>query len=728
MMNEALTILKKVFGYEEFRPLQAEIINSILKKKDTLVIMPTGGGKSLCYQIPALIFQGLTIVVSPLISLMKDQVDQLKAFGVNAVFLNSTLSHTQYRQNVALIKEKKAKILYLAPESLLKQNILQMLSTVHVDCMAIDEAHCISEWGHDFRPEYRQLVQVRSRFPKAVCIALTATATQRVRDDIKKSLNFDESGEFIGSFNRENLFIQVVPKENPLGQVLKLIEAYKDQSGIIYCFSRRQVDDLYEILEDRGYSVKPYHAGLSEKDRNGNQDLFIRDDVQIIVATIAFGMGINKSNVRFVIHYDLPKNIESYYQEIGRAGRDGLRSHCMLLFSYGDIHKINYFINEKDDHEKRVATNHLNAMVRFSEAEECRRIPLLRYFGEEYSTKNCGMCDNCLEEKKEKSDITIPAQKFLACVKRTGERFGAQHIIDVLRGSQAKKVLKFGHQHLSTYGIGKEFSKKQWFHISRQLLHKALVVQDMDYGSLILTEKAWDVFKGKQTILGRILEEESDQTGDKEPDKEDPKDYDQDLFNLLRNKRKQIADLANVPPYVIFPDKTLVEMANFFPQSLDGLQDIHGIGDVKLEKYGQAFLDIILEYCNEHQIEEKRNFRTKRTKEPSISDKKLRHHVVGDLYNSGQSIPDIMAKFKIKQVTVLGHLYKYLHDGHSLKSDAVIHQSKASSEQLSAALEAFGKLGTEFLKPAFDALDGKIDYEELQILRLYYLYQKGIER
>jgi len=430
-------ILKKVFGYDEFRPLQAEIIDAILNRQDTLVVMLTGGGKSLCYQIPALIFDGLTIVVSPLISLMKDQVEQLGELGVSAVCLNSSLPRQEYSKNVSLIKQGKVKLLYLAPEALLQSGALDMLSSAGVDCLAIDEAHCISEWGHDFRPEYRQLAGVRARFSGAVCIALTATATPRVRQDIKNSLNFESSNEYIASFNRKNLFMRIVPKTNPYAQTVSFIKQFPDQSGIIYCFSRRQVEELSETLEEEGFSVCPYHAGLPAEERKKNQELFIRDDVLIIVATIAFGMGINKPNVRFVIHYDLPKNIESYYQEIGRAGRDGLRSECMMLFSYGDIQKIKHFISQKQGHEKRVANIHLQALLNFAETDICRRIPLLSYFDEEYSRKNCGMCDNCLSDKKELIDISVYAQKFLSCVKRTGEIFGAAHIIDVLRGSEA---------------------------------------------------------------------------------------------------------------------------------------------------------------------------------------------------------------------------------------------------------------------------------------------------
>ncbi|OPX40557.1 MAG: DNA helicase RecQ [Desulfobacteraceae bacterium 4484_190.3] len=601
MINRAKTILGDVFGYDEFRPLQREIIGNVLKKRDTLVIMPTGGGKSLCYQIPALIFKGLTVVVSPLISLMKDQVEQLTELDVPAVFLNSSLSNEEYSRNVKLVKKNGVKLLYLAPEALLTPGMLSMLSSLQVDCLAIDEAHCISEWGHDFRPEYRQLVGVRFRFPSATCIALTATATPRVQEDIKSNLKFDASNEFIASFNRENLFIQITSKNSPVSQTIEFLKNYPDQSGIIYCFSRRQVDDLYEILQSKGYSVRPYHAGLSDIERARNQELFIRDDVQIIVATIAFGMGIDKPNVRFVIHFDLPKNIETYYQEIGRAGRDGLRAHCLLLFSYADIQKIKYFINQKDDHEQRVANIHLNSLLQFVETDECRRIPLLTYFGEDYSTEKCDMCDNCLAGERTFVDITVPAQKFLSCVKRTDEIFGANHIIDVLRGSQSKKVLKFGHANLSTYGIGKEYSRKQWFHLARQFIQKGLMIQDTKYGSLKLTRKAYDVLKGKESVSG-ILEEEHLNDRKREGKKYEY-EHDHVLFEKLRKKRKELADKAGLPPYVIFPDKTLIEMAAFFPRSEESLLRIHGVGAVKYSKYGAIFLNIINEYCRDHHIE-----------------------------------------------------------------------------------------------------------------------------
>ncbi|MCD4691870.1 MAG: DNA helicase RecQ, partial [Calditrichales bacterium] len=703
MENQAKTILKEIFGYDEFRPLQEEIIENILKKNDSLIIMPTGGGKSICYQIPALIFEGLTIVISPLISLMKDQVEQLNELGVNAVFLNSSLSFEEYRFNVERIKKKEIKLLYLAPETLLMPKTLSLLSSIDVDCFTVDEAHCISEWGHDFRPEYRQIIDIRSQFPSAVCMALTATATPRVRQDIKDNLRFDDSNEFIASFNRENLYLQIVPKTDPLSQTIEFLEKYKDQSGIIYCFSRKQVDELYEILENEGFSVKSYHAGMSDSDRRKNQELFIRDDVQIIIATIAFGMGINKPNIRFVIHYDLPKNIESYYQEIGRSGRDGLRAHCLLLFGYGDIQKIKYFINQKEDKDRRIANVHLNALLQFAETETCRRIPLLTYFGEDYSEKNCAMCDNCLAGEKQLVDITIPSQMFLSCIKRTDEIFGVNHIIDVLRGSQSQKVIKFGHQNLSTYDIGKDYSKKQWFHLSRQFIQKDLMIQEAEFGSLKLTNKAYNVLKGKETVMGLIEEERVDFKREKEIELE----YDRGLFEILRKTRKEIADNANVPPYVIFPDKTLIEMAAYFPQSAESLLDIHGVGSAKFKKYGGLFLDLIGQYCLKNQINElpKRKPRRRTSRGLSKPLHSKRHFMVGEEYNIGKSLEEIMIKYKFKQSTLLSHLYKYLLEGYPLRGDGFLKLSTIPQSQADIVIEAFDRLGTEYLKPVFEALN-----------------------
>ena len=723
MIEKTRQILKQVFGFDDFRPLQAEIIGDILAKKDALVVMPTGGGKSLCFQIPALIFDGLTLVISPLISLMKDQVAQLTQSGVAAAVLNSSLLPAEYRRNIRWIKQGKAKLLYLAPEALLKANVLELLATIEVDCLAVDEAHCISQWGHDFRPEYRRLIEAREHFPEAACVALTATATPRVRQDIKSSLHMEAGSEFVASFNRENLFIRIVAKDNPQEQTIQFIQKFSGQSGIIYCFSRKQVEDLTAVLTDNGFSVRPYHAGLSTVERNRNQEAFIRDDVQIIVATIAFGMGIDKPNVRFVVHFDLPKTIESYYQEIGRAGRDGLKSDCLLLFSYADVQKIKYFIDQKPPAEKRASNIHLSALLRYAESENCRRIPLLNYFGEKYAVDNCGMCDNCLSEEKELVDVTVEAQKFLSCAKRTGERFGSAHLIDVLRGSRAQKVLQFGHQKLSTYGIGKDYSKKQWQQLARQFLHKGLMEQDMEFGSLKVTDRGWTVLRGQKTVLGyldHILDVAPFVNG---PVQADDLSCDDRMFEILRSKRKELADEAGVPPYVIFSDKTLMEMAVFFPQSSDSLLDIHGVGAVKCKKFGELFLNIIRMYCRENQIEErpKRAGAGRPSQSRPAKTTKPRHLHVGEIFNSGRSMQEVMDIFNIKQTTVIDHLFKYVMEGFTLRGDEIFTLTNLTADGKIAVLKAFDQCGSEYLKPAFDALNGAVSYDDLKILRLYYL-------
>ncbi|MFH0995098.1 MAG: DNA helicase RecQ [Pseudomonadota bacterium] len=718
MIQQAKIILKNTFGYEDFRPLQQDIIENILRRKDTLVIMPTGGGKSLCYQIPAMIFEDLTVVVSPLISLMKDQVEQLTALGVGAVVLNSTLSSEEYGQNISRILRNDVRILYLAPETLLMPKTLAMLSSRRVDCIAIDEAHCISEWGHDFRPEYRQMVEVRNQFPKAVCVALTATATPRVQKDIQSCLNFEATNAFIASFNRKNLFLQIAQKTSPVLQTIEFIKKFPNQPGIIYCLARKQVDDLTQTLTKAGFSVKPYHAGLSDNERRQNQERFIRDDVQIMTATIAFGMGINKPNIRFVLHYDLPQNIESYYQQIGRAGRDGLRAHCLLLFGYSDIHKIKYFINQKADKEKRTAIMHLSALIGMAETGDCRRIPLLTYFGEKYTKPECAMCDNCASGEQTLCDLSIPAQKFLSCVKRCEEMFGAEHIIDVLRGGKTQKVLKFSHQDLSTYGIGKEYSKQEWFYFSRQLLQKGLMIQDMDHGSLKLTPKAWEVLRGKELFLGKMDVKPEVPS----PVKDSENGCDQSLFEVLRGKRKELADITNVPPYVIFPDKTLIEMAIYFPQSPESLRRLHGVGSIKSERYGHYFLDIISRYCKDRHIPEK----PKNIPEPEaiILEKavKRRYIVIGEAYNSGKTVTELAAEYDVKMNTILNHLCNYISEGFALRpGDEFLTLSALTSDQQDEVLATYDRLGTEQLKPVFDALNEKVCYDELYLLRLHYL-------
>ena len=716
MLNSA-SILKETFGYDIFRPLQSEIIDNVLARRDTLAIMPTGGGKSLCYQIPSLLFDGLTVVVSPLISLMKDQVEQLRAFGVPCLFLNSSLAPQEYQQNMEYVRRGEVKLLYVAPETLLTPRILSLLDSVPVDCLTIDEAHCISEWGHDFRPEYRQLVAVRQRYPKAVCLALTATATARVRQDIRSTLKFTTTNEFIASFNRENLYIEVVRKSDPYLQTVEMLERYREQSGIIYCFSRKQVDELAANLATKGYSVRPYHAGLEDSERRRNQEAFIRDDVQIIVATIAFGMGINKPNVRFVIHFDLPKSIESYYQEVGRAGRDGLPAHCLLLHSYADVAKINYFIDQKEGSEKRVAMQHLEAMVRYAEDEiSCRRKPLLNYFGESYTEGNCSNCDNCTSAPTPLTDITIYAQKFLSCVKRADEKFGAGHIADILLGSKNEKILRWEHEKLSTYGIGTDLTKKQWVHIARQLLTMGFLKQEGEYHTLSLTARALEALRKRESIFGIVQEAERVKKVGK---KKEEIEYNSALFALLRQKRKEMADAAGVPPYVIFSDKTLVEMAAYYPQSISSLLKISGVGQVKLRQYGETFLEMIQDYCRKHDLKEKPKEAAREK-----SDTNRRYMIVAEAYNAGETISNLMERYQVSMSTILEHLSRYLAAGNKLRIGKDLQGlTSATMEQQQAAFAAFEELSPTFLKPVFDKLNGTLNYDDLKILRLLYLIQ-----
>ncbi len=717
-MNRAKQILKDIFGYDSFRTLQKEIIQNVLDKKDTLVIMPTGGGKSICYQIPALIFDGLTVVISPLISLMKDQVEQLRQLGVNTALLNSSLSPAEYQSNYDDVINGKAKLLYVAPESLLKDDISNLLKKVKFTCITVDEAHCISEWGHDFRKEYRQLGIFRKDFPDAVCIALTATATPRVQADIIKNLNLSisNSGKFIASFNRENLFLQVVPKRGSFEQILEFLRAHANQSGIIYCFSRRQVDELHEKLSFLGFSTKPYHAGLTDEERNKNQDLFIKDEVQIIIATIAFGMGINKSNVRFVLHNDLPKNIESYYQQIGRAGRDGLKSDCLLLFSYADISKINYFIDQKEDEiEKLSAKAHLNAMVRYAETETCRRKPLISYFGEKYITENCRMCDNCLTVEKDMVDITVPAQKFLSAVKRTGEVFGANYIIDVLTGAESERIFSNNHQNLSVYSVGKEYNKKQWHSLAQQLVKKEFVTRDIEFGSLKLTEKSYDILFKNERVFGLVKEPKIE----RKEIKTTAEVYDAELFELLRKKRKEIADNKNVPPYVIFSDRSLIDMTKKLPVNSHSFLRINGVGSRKLETYGDIFISIIKSYC------QRKNIYVSEFSSSGRSFNKPKHEITAESFNNGTSIEKLAELYNLKEQTIINHLARYTNEGNKIRTEGLLERISLGKEHHQKVFDAFSSEETLSLKPIHEKFNGEISYEDLHLLRIIYLDSKG---
>ncbi|RNC84046.1 MAG: DNA helicase RecQ [Balneola sp.] len=719
MIHQAKSILKTTFGYDEFRLQQEAAITQVLNKKDALVIMPTGGGKSLCYQIPAMIFEGMTIVVSPLISLMKDQVEQLREYDIPAVYLNSSLRPEEYEYNVKRVLSGGIKLLYLAPETLMMDKTREMLNGLRIDCFTIDEAHCISEWGHDFRPEYRQLARIRKDFPEAVCIALTATATPRVQEDIKRSLNLTDSEAFISSFDRQNLFLKIADKKDPENQLLDFLYTRKNQSGIIYCFSRRQVDDLTYLLEQEGYDVKPYHAGLSARDRSINQRAFIRDDARIIVATIAFGMGINKPNVRYVVHFDMPQNIESYYQQIGRAGRDGLRSDCILLFGYADTQKIKYFINQKQGNEKEVAEGHLNDLIKFLEATTCRRQPLLSYFGEEYVKEECGMCDNCLSVDDDVEDMTIQAQKFMSCMIRSGEQFGAGHVIDVLRGSKAQKVLEHEHDQLPTYGIGNEWSKDQWTQLSRMLIRQNYISKG-EYGSLQVEERGHSVLRGDENVFGILDRTSTAIDGETviRTSSDVENNYNEELFELLRIKRKELADADDVPPYAIFPDTTLIEMSYYYPQNKDALEALYGVGSVKKEKFGDAFIGVIKTFTAEHDIMERQKTLLKKVRK-TVSTQK--HEQVGEAFNEGQSIKLLAEEHGVKEVTILTHLKKYLDEDNILRLDGLLEACNLSDRQRDQIIKAMDKKGPLMLRPVYEELNKQIGYDQLRIMQLYYL-------
>jgi len=616
-MHTPAFILKSVYGYDTFRPLQEEIIEKILAGQDTLAVMPTGGGKSLCYQVPALILPGLTIVVSPLIALMQDQVNFLRNAGVEALFLNSSLEWDAYRENMGRVRTGEIKLLYVAPETLVTERVQELLSTVRVDCITIDEAHCISEWGHDFRPEYRKIAGIRALFPDAVCLALTATATAQVRADIKKTLKLNNHAEFVASFDRKNIFLEVVPKQKPLLQVLHFLSRFPDQSGIIYCFSRKQVDDLASELQSHGYSALPYHAGLRDDVRTSNQEQFLKDDVRIMVATLAFGMGINKPNVRFVIHHDLPKSLEQYYQEIGRAGRDGEQAHALLLYGQGDTRKIRFFLEEKSASEVRKAEVLLKGMTSYAEMTTCRRAALLAWFGEKHAVDavEC-CCDVCSRGPVAESDVTVPAQKALSCILRTGQRYGAAYIIDVLLGSKQKRITDNGHHKLSTWGIGREMDKDEWMDLVRALVEGGYLSKDDEYGVLSLTGEARTALSDREPILlawnpassvtinynaaGSGAAASSVPGTLKFPKKTkggiDPSDITgTKILASLKALRRGLAEAASVPPYVIFSDRTLEDIAVKKPMDRGDLLDIYGIGEVKAERYGIFIMKAVRE-------------------------------------------------------------------------------------------------------------------------------------
>jgi len=594
---EILSGLKKYFGYDDFRPLQREIVADALAGRDVFALLPTGGGKSLCFQLPALLRDGVTIVVSPLIALMKDQVDALQTSGIAATFLNSTLAGTEARERLRGLDRNQFRLLYVAPERLMMENFLERALNWNIAQIAIDEAHCISEWGHDFRPEYRELKKLRTLFPDVPIMALTATATERVRDDIVKHLELRDPRCYVASFNRPNLTYRVVAKSSAYEQVLDFIRARPNESGIVYCASRKSTDALAEKLTRDGIKALPYHAGMEPRERTRNQEAFLRDDARVITATIAFGMGINKPNVRFVIHHDLPKNIEGYYQETGRAGRDGLPSECVLLLSVGDVVKQRRFIEEKPEHDQRIARAQLRDMIGYAETRQCRRAALLKYFGEDWPNQSCDSCDNCLEPR-ETFDGTVPAQKFLSCVHRvrqkSGFNFGINHIVEVLIGAETDAIRQRGHDQISTYGIGREMKRKTWQAIGRELTRLGLIaVAPGKFATIELTPAGRDVLKCRASITLT----KPGETFDKDKRKlAGAIECDEVLFEQLRSLRRRLADERDVPAYIIFSDASLREMARTQPSRLAHFAAIPGVGQQKLKSFGEIFVKEIADY------------------------------------------------------------------------------------------------------------------------------------
>ncbi|MDP1845949.1 MAG: DNA helicase RecQ [Candidatus Moranbacteria bacterium] len=708
-----LNLLKNRFGFDRFRPLQEEIISQALLGKDAFVLMPTGGGKSLCYQLPALKMPGMTLVVSPLIALMKDQVDALKANGIPAAFINSTLSPAEIDRTQTEARTGELKILYAAPERLANPGFQNFLSELKISLIAIDEAHCISEWGHDFRPDYRNLKILRNIFPGVPVMALTATATEKVREDIIRQLSLGQAKVFISSFNRPNLSYAVLPKKDSYDQLIGILQAHKNESVIIYCFSRKNTENLAADLREEGFSALAYHAGLESGKRKKNQEKFIRDEARIIVATIAFGMGIDKPDVRLVVHYNLPKSIEGYYQETGRAGRDGLPSRCVLFYSFGDTIKQQFFIRQiEEERERDNAYKKLNQMVEYCELSACRRRHLLSYFGEEYESEKCGGCDVCLSPKVE-FDATVISQKIISAIVRTGERFGASYIIDVLTGAKNKKISERGHQKLSVFGIADDFSKVELRNIIGQLVSKKLIAKMGDeYPVLGLGERGKEFLKNRENIL--LSKPESGAEAIRKRTAFEV-DYDRELFDQLRLLRKKIADEKGVPPFVVFGDLALTQMASYLPQSEESFSKISGVGEEKLKQYGKIFTEVIRTYAKENNLEEKNIPAGK----PATARRAIR---AGSTYEETKKL--VQQKMSIEKMakargmtpgTITSHIEKLTSAGEEIN----INYLRPPAKKMEKIARAFQKSGGSALSPVREILGDEFSYEELRVARMF---------
>lgn len=709
-----LTTLKTHFGYDQFLPLQEDIIKTILTGQDAFVLMSTGGGKSLCYQLPALELRGLTLVISPLIALMKDQVDALQVNGVSAAYINSTLSFAEQDKIQMDVSRGKIKILYVAPERLATQSFQNFLQYLHISLIAIDEAHCISEWGHDFRPDYRNLRSLREQFPNIPLIALTATATEKVRADIVEQLNLKNAKQFVSSFNRKNLNYHIEPKQKSFGRICNLLEKHKDGATIIYCFSRKDTEKLALDLQGEGFDALPYHAGLDAKVRRETQEKFTRDQVSIIVATIAFGMGIDKPDVRLIIHASMPKTLEGYYQETGRAGRDGVESECIMFYSYADKFKQDFFIDQIEDEAEKVNVRHkLKQVVDFCESNLCRRKFILEYFGEKYHQDNCDSCDNCLNPKEE-FDATVITQKILSAVIKTEERYGANYVVEVLRGSRLQAIIDRGHEKLSVFGIVKDFKKNELSSIVRMLTAKGLLgVRGDKYPTLYITPAGGKFLNNNESIMLPKVSVAVDAVKSRvNLDLE----YNPDLFEQLRLLRKKIAEQKSVPPFMIFGDKALQEMAYYLPQNLADFSRIFGVGAQKLEQFGQVFLALIVDYSRTNNLEQKSMpVRGASSGERSVKRSGTTYDETRTLLESGLSFLEVAKKRGMAESTIISHAEKLLLSGQKLN----IEHLRPPEEKFQKIVKAFYHSGGVALYPVREILGSEFSYEELRCARLF---------
>ena len=724
--------LKHYFGYDSFRMGQREIIESAMDDRDVLVLIPTGGGKSLCFQLPALLKPGLTIVVSPLIALMQDQVQQLQTNGIPATFLNSTLAPNETRSRTQAILSGKIKLLYVAPERLLSDEFLnnflpQVRDSLGISAFAIDEAHCVSEWGHDFRPEYRRLASLRSQYKDVPMWALTATATERVRADIIRQLNLQNPFVQVSSFNRPNLYYEVRSKTKDTYAQMQEQIRQADGACIVYCLSRKRVEEVATKLQLNGVKALPYHAGMNADDRAKNQDRFIRDDVKVMVATIAFGMGINKPDVRLVVHYDMPKNIEGYYQESGRAGRDGEHAICTLYYGVGDIKTIEFIISKKVDpvtekpleEEQRIASQQLRRVINYAEAMECRRIVQLSYFGESFPGA-CEMCDNC-RFPKPLVDWSTEAQKFLSCVGRFAQKnqnYGVNYTIDVLRGSKEKRILLNRHDQLTTYGIGKDRSADDWKTMARSLIHQGLVDEATDgYAVLQLNELSWEVLKGLRKVMVAI--EAKKKTTTAMPTRSDSDDAQvEELLDRLKALRKDLADEQKVPPYVIFSNATLREMAQQQPLTRSQFLRLSGVGDRKLSQYGDAFMEEISGFREDHGLS---TSPTASRSVPVGAKMETRGNVTTThletlaLHQKGMKVNEIAEARELRSGTITSHLEILLENSYEVNLDAVVPRDRSAQ-----ILQAFRQTKLDSLSAMREILGESFTYDEIRLVRAWW--------